>query len=107
GHESDPDLGIAKLGFRHGKREVAEQRQSGAAGDSSAVYRGDGWLRKFIKRTKQADHGSRVCEILLRRTADQALQVVEVHAGTEGLSRPGQNQDADGRVSHFVESADQ
>src|SRR5271157_2789443 len=37
GHKSDPDLGITKLGFRHGKREIAEQGQSRAPGDGRAV----------------------------------------------------------------------
>src|ERR1700687_4781515 len=107
GYESDTSLGVAKLSIRYGKREVAEQRQSSAAGDSRAIYRGNRWLGKFIKRTEQAHHGSRVCEILLGRPADQGFEVVEVHAGAEGLPRPGQNQDAGGRVSNFVQSANQ
>src|ERR1019366_8892318 len=106
-HESDPDLGVAKLGFRYGKREIAEQSESGAAGNGRAVDRGNRRLGKFIERTEQPDHGSRVFEILLGRTADQGFQVVEVHAGTKGLPCPGQDQDAGGRVVHFVQSADQ
>src|ERR1700687_6022 len=89
GHESDPDLGVPKLGIWHGKREVAEQRQSGAAGDGRGVDCGNRWLRKFIERTAQDDDGSRVREILLGRAADQGFQVVEVHAGAERLPCPG------------------
>src|SRR5450631_2096970 len=107
GHESDPDLGIAKLGFRHGKREIAEQRQSGAARDGRAVDGGNRWLRKFIERAEQADHGSRVFAILFGGAADQGFQVVEVQAGAEGLPCPGQDQDAGGGVFHFLQSADQ
>src|SRR6266404_1733381 len=106
-HESDPNLGVTKLGLRYGEREVAEQRKPGTAGDGRAIYRGYRWLRKFIKRTEQADHGSRVFEILLGCTPDQGLQIVEVHAGAEGLPCPRQNQDAGRRVSHFVQSTDQ
>src|SRR5271166_1359819 len=53
GHESDPNLGIAKLGFGHSQREIAEQGQSGATGDGGAVDGRDGRLRKLIERTKQ------------------------------------------------------
>src|SRR6266403_6352939 len=41
GHESNPDLGVAKLGFRYSEREIAEQRKPGTAGDGRAIYRGD------------------------------------------------------------------
>src|SRR5208337_1651885 len=107
GHESDSDLSVAKLGFRHGDREIAEQGESGAPGDGRAVDRGNRYFRKFIERAEQADHGSRVFEILLRRTADQRFQVVEVQAGTESLPCPGQDQYAGGRLVHFVQSANQ
>src|ERR1035441_3009810 len=39
GHESDPDLGVAKLGFRHGEREIAEHGETGATGDRSEERR--------------------------------------------------------------------
>src|SRR5208282_156632 len=107
GHESDPDLGVAKLGFRHGKREIAEQGETGAAGDGRSVDRGNRRFGKFIERTEQGDHGSRVFEILLKRTADQGLQGLEVQTGAEGLPCTGQDQDAGGGVSHLLQSADE
>jgi hypothetical protein len=54
-----------------------------------------------------ADHSSRIFEILLGCTADQGFQVVEVHAGAERLTGSGQDQHANGGVSHFLQSADQ
>src|SRR6202158_5824609 len=107
GHESDPHFRVAKLCFRHGQREIAEQSKSGAAGDSRPVDRGNRWFGKFIERAEQANHGSRVFKILLRRTPDQRFRIVEVQAGAEGLPCPGQDQDAGRRVSHFFQGADQ
>ena len=107
GHKSDAHLGVAELRFGNSQREVAQQSQSGAAGDGSSIHRSDRDFWKLVKRSEQADHRLRIFQVVFWRAADQRFQVVQVHAGRESFARSGHNEYARVGRLDFLQRAQQ
>ena len=106
-NESDAHFRVAELRFWHGQGEIAKQCEPGSARDRRPVHCGNRYLGKFIKRAEQPDHGLRILQILLRRSSEQAFEIVQIHPRAKSLARAGQDQHDRIRLGDLVERAQQ
>src|SRR5690349_10844890 len=104
-HKSDANLGISEFCVGHCQCEIAQGRETCSAGYGRAIHGCDGWLGEIIDSAEEAGHRLRIFAILLGGAAGELTKILEIHAGTECLSRAGDDEDLRGRFIDLCKSA--
>src|SRR6476469_9675883 len=104
-HKSDANLGVSEFCVGHCQGEIAQSRETCSSRYGRAVDRCNGWLGEIVDRAEETRHRLRIFAILLGGAAGELTKILEIHAGTECLSRAGDDEDLRGRFIDLCKSA--